>query len=59
MLNADYELVALPVKSSVSGGSLRYSTISSRTQPQNCFGETHTEPPRQITLADRLLVLAV
>jgi len=35
----------------VSGGS-----VPSRTQPQNCFGETQTEAPRQITLADRSLV---
>jgi hypothetical protein len=42
----------------VSGGSLTYSTIPSRTQCQNCFGETHTQPLRQITFADLLLVLA-
>lgn len=43
----------------VSGGSLKYSTIPSRTQPQNRLGEIHIDPPRQITLADRLLVLAI
>src|SRR5947209_12580069 len=48
-----------PLNLPVSGGSLIYSTIPSRTQRQNCFGETHRFPPRQITFADRLLVLAM
>src|SRR5215207_888720 len=43
----------------VSGGSLTYSITPSRTQFQNCLGETQTLPSWQMTFADRLLVLAI
>ena len=41
----------------VRGGSLKYSTMSSRTNRQNSRGEIQTLPPRQTIFAERLLVL--
>ena len=44
-----------PLNLPVSGGSLMYSMMSSRTRPQNCLGDIQTLPSTQSTFAECLL----